>query len=162
MSNRFYSLLSLVIAGALGAILFITSENVQHSEKDLADVREKLAVERDSMRVLNAEWTYLNRPDRLEQLSQTYLNLTPAAPAQVLDTAAAIPEPIVPVRPGLKPAIVPANFQDTTQTDGRVIAASTAAARPAPAAPKKLPPPATNPSFNQLIGRLATNGNQAP
>lgn len=156
MSNRFYSLLSLVVAAALGAALFMTSEKVQHSEKEMAAVHEKVLVERDSMRVLNAEWTYLNRPDRLEQLAQTYLKLNPAAPAQVLDTPAAIPEPLVPIRPGMKPAIVPASFK--VPADMNTVAAISAPVAPAP---KKLPPPATSPSFNQLISRMA-DGNTAP
>ena len=34
----------------------------------VADLREQIAAEREALAVLNAEWAYLNRPDRLREL----------------------------------------------------------------------------------------------
>jgi hypothetical protein len=34
----------------------------------VADLHEQIAAEREALAVLNAEWAYLNRPDRLREL----------------------------------------------------------------------------------------------
>lgn len=146
MKTRLSALISLGLATTMGAALFITSEHVQRKEKDLAALQDKLGYEHDAMRVLNAEWTYLNRPDRLEQLAHSYLQLAPGTAAQVMNDPNAIPEPITPVLPGIKPEFVPASFTP-----------------PAPApAPVLAPPPSktspqTTMTFNQLIERVSTS-----
>ena len=45
--------------------------------------RRQIAVETDAIHVLGAEWSYLNRPDRLQVLAERYLDLTPIQPAQI-------------------------------------------------------------------------------
>ncbi len=62
-----------IMAIILGSVLFVTSQKVQHAEKELQTLQKKTAIEEDSLRVLKAEWTYLNRPERLEVLSAQYL-----------------------------------------------------------------------------------------
>ena len=49
----------------------------------LADLQARVAAEREAIAVLNAEWAYLNRPDRLRALVDRYadrLDLVPLAP----------------------------------------------------------------------------------
>jgi len=62
-----------IMAIILGSVLFVTSQKVQHAEKELQTLQKKTSIEEDSLRVLKAEWTYLNRPERLEVLSAQYL-----------------------------------------------------------------------------------------
>lgn len=64
------------VAGC-AAFLFWTSQSVQQAQDRLADVKAGLAQEKQSLRVLRAEWDYLSRPDRLEALARQYLDLSP-------------------------------------------------------------------------------------
>lgn len=64
----------------------------------VADLRAEIASEREAIAVLNAEWEYLNRPDRLARLvavNRQALGLEELAPAQFGEVANAPfpPEP---------------------------------------------------------------------
>lgn len=72
-----------VVAGC-ATFLFWTSQSVQQAQQRLGVMKAELAQERQSMRVLRAEWDYLNRPDRLEALAVRYLDLVPPAPDGLL------------------------------------------------------------------------------
>lgn len=65
-----------VVVGC-ATFLFSTSQKVQQAGDRLAALNVELAQERQSARVLRAEWDYLNRPDRLEALARQYLDLEP-------------------------------------------------------------------------------------
>ncbi len=57
-------------------------------DTDIASLGKKIDEERDAIAVLRAEWSLLNRPERIERLAQKYLKLAPAKPFQLvtLDT----------------------------------------------------------------------------
>lgn len=98
----------LAVSGAVaaGALLFWTSQNVQQAEVRLAAVEKAVRGERQSIRVLNAEWAYLNRPDRLEDLAIEYLGLsTPAAAFSVGDGISGLPRVVMPAVPPRKPLL---------------------------------------------------------
>lgn len=70
----------------------------QEAINRLADLRAEIAMEREALSVLNAEWAYLNRPDRLAKLIAgpgAGLGLVPLTPEQFGETAmvAYPPEP---------------------------------------------------------------------
>ncbi len=70
----------------------------QEALNRLADLRAAIAAERESLSVLNAEWAYINRPDRLSALVAgpgSELGLVPLAPEQFGDVVmvAYPPEP---------------------------------------------------------------------
>jgi hypothetical protein len=153
MKKHITGLMMITIAMICGAAQFLTSEQVQRQQRKLEALEEKISFERDAMRVLNAEWAYLNRPDRLEDLAKTYLTLSPGTANKVVANPDAIPEPMMPVIPGMKPDVIPASF--------------TANAEPAPAKPVALvrppsdtPKPASHLTFNQLINRVADGKTQ--
>ncbi|MAM35104.1 MAG: hypothetical protein CMH28_08530 [Micavibrio sp.] len=52
-----------------GSLLFSVSQRVQSTEREIGQLKEKLSQENESLRVLRAEWAYLNRPDRLEAMA---------------------------------------------------------------------------------------------
>lgn len=58
-----------------GTALFHTSQDVQDARIELRQVETEIAKEKDSIRVLQAEWNYLNRPERLEKLAKKHLDL---------------------------------------------------------------------------------------
>lgn len=84
------------LAGLSGAALLHTSQSVQHSEEVLAQTQKELAHEEEAMRVLRAEWEYLNRPARLERLASEFLDLVPPTPENMpddlRDEAASLPD----------------------------------------------------------------------
>tara|TARA_B100001123_G_C14771497_1_gene812886 strand:+ start:73 stop:375 length:303 start_codon:yes stop_codon:yes gene_type:complete len=72
--------MALVIAAAAG--LFRLKHEVQQLEAELISLDRTLIEQREAIRVLNAEWSYLNRPERLLTLSDRYLNLVPLVSGQ--------------------------------------------------------------------------------
>lgn len=68
-----------------GGLLFYTTQQVTDGRQNLAELQKNIQEEEETLRVLQAEWSYLNQPDRLEKLSQQYLNLQPAKPRQFVD-----------------------------------------------------------------------------
>jgi hypothetical protein len=75
---------------AVGISLFLVKYKVQGLEGQLAAKRAEIVRDRSEIRVLEAEWTYLNDPERLRRLSEQYLGLRPAVPENVT-TMAALP-----------------------------------------------------------------------
>ena len=46
--------------------------------------RRSIAKEAEAIRVLKAEWSYLNQPERLQALARRHLTLGPTAAAQIV------------------------------------------------------------------------------
>ena len=53
-------------------------------DEDIVSLNKKIEDERDAIAVLRAEWSLLNRPERLERLAQKHLKLGDAQPRQLL------------------------------------------------------------------------------
>lgn len=60
---------------ALGAALLQISHRVQEAQVTLAKLEKQLAKEQEALRVLKAEWAFLNSPARLETLAREHLDL---------------------------------------------------------------------------------------
>ena len=71
------TLLSLVLAVFCGTGIFHTSQKVHDEREKIAALETSISKEQESLRVLNAEWSYLNQPTRLEKLARNYLHLVP-------------------------------------------------------------------------------------
>ena len=65
--------------------------NLKYEVEDLQDhanaLRGQMDEDRRAIKVLEAEWAYLSRPDRLQTLSQKFLVLEPTVARQVGDLA---------------------------------------------------------------------------
>ena len=59
--------------------LYSMKYEVQRSESDLHSLQTKLGTEREALRVLRAEWSYLNNPERLQKLAARHLVLAPVS-----------------------------------------------------------------------------------
>ncbi|MEZ5918659.1 MAG: hypothetical protein R3D66_01635 [Alphaproteobacteria bacterium] len=82
----------LALVGLSGAVLLHVSQNVQKSEDKLAEIEASIDREQETIRVLRAEWAYLNRPDRLERLAHEFLDLVPPEAEDVAATPSYLPE----------------------------------------------------------------------
>ena len=79
-------LLWICIMIPVSALLYSTSAAVREKENELVLLTTQIAAEKDSLRVLHAEWAYLNQPQRLAMRAQRYLQAKKAAlPVQVLN-----------------------------------------------------------------------------
>jgi hypothetical protein len=63
------------VAVALFALYRVKYE-VQSLHAQVVDTERQLENEREALHVVAAEWAYLNRPERLRQLSSKYLSTT--------------------------------------------------------------------------------------
>ena len=63
--------ISLIIAAAFW--LYQVKYDVRELKKEVAVLEKELNTEYDSIHVLQAEWAYLTRPDRLAKLASKYL-----------------------------------------------------------------------------------------
>lgn len=90
----------LLLVAAVGYAMFQVKYEVMQQEEALARLNKEIAESREQIRMVDAEWSYLTRPDRLKRLAARYLNLQPIAAAQIGDLAA------VPERADAPPALV--------------------------------------------------------
>jgi cell division protein FtsL len=63
--------------------LFQVKYKVYNLKRDLVEINRQLADDKDSIRVLKAEWAYLNKPERVETLAAKYLKVSNITVAQV-------------------------------------------------------------------------------
>ena len=90
---KFSSLFAFVMAVLSGATLFWVSQQVQELEREQRQISSVIDQEQEATRVLSAEWDYLNRPDRLEDLARTYLNMEPMKVESAIASVNDIPMP---------------------------------------------------------------------
>ena len=69
---------------AVGYAMFQVKYEVMQQEQTLASLNKQITEGREQIRVLNAEWSYLTRPSRIEELSARFLHLNGMNSAQIL------------------------------------------------------------------------------
>jgi hypothetical protein len=108
---RLGALFWLLLVVSAGFVTFKVKYAVQDIEDELSRVRKQTIAEQQEIRVLNAEWTYLNQPERLAELNRRFLQLAPIGTKQLQQKAEDIP-----LRP-LPPPIAPPDVLVATTTD---------------------------------------------
>ncbi|MEQ8747777.1 hypothetical protein [Pyruvatibacter sp.] len=81
--NTAVVLVTLAVAFALYHVKYET----QAEQRDIRNLTAELATEHDAIQVLQAEWSLLNQPERLEGLVERHTDLQPLAPAQIVTLA---------------------------------------------------------------------------
>lgn len=81
--KRITLLVWMLILGVSASALFYVKYSVQNLKRDLAETQRQLLADKEAMHVLEAEWSYLNQPDRLKTLAEKYLKLQPIEVAQI-------------------------------------------------------------------------------
>jgi len=98
------TVLFLVLAASIGFGLFKLTFEVQGLETELHRLNRAILAEDEAIHVLDAEWSYLNEPTRLEALAKRHLALRAANEAR-MRTLADLPgrgNDVVPVaKPGV-------------------------------------------------------------
>lgn len=69
-------------------MLYRVKYEVQSLKSQVAEINKEIIQERESLRVVAAEWAYLNRPERLKMLSDKYLNGKEITVGQVAEVEA--------------------------------------------------------------------------
>mgnify|MGYP006272464951 FL=1 len=105
--------LSVGLAIISGALLMITSQLVQNLETRKQELRAQIEREEETIRFLESEWAYLNRPDRLQNLVRAAGlqleeegNARAVKESNVLSYREEVPVPIMPSLPGKNPCEV--------------------------------------------------------
>lgn len=166
--NRIGALLWLLLVVLSGFATFKAKYAVQDLEDQLHRVRKQTIAEQQEIRVLNAEWTYLNQPERLAELNRRFLALVPITTKQLEHRVADIPlrappapemlpEMLVaaapkPATPQLRPA---APARQTAPSRPSVIAATFNPAAAAPPLRLAKAGPALSGSLDALIAQIA-------
>ena len=119
----------------IGAVLFQTTQRVSDHRQKLFVITQNLQDEEETLRVLQAEWSYLNQPDRLEKLSRAYLKLSPMKGQQFARTGniPMRPAPVEPVPDDAAALLAAAQVSSTAE-----VLMQAAAAPPRP--PVRKPP----------------------
>jgi hypothetical protein len=84
---------------AVGYAMFQVKYEVMQQEQTLASLNQQISSDREQIRMLNAEWSYLTRPARIEDLSAHFLHLNGMSSAQILPLSAVPerPDPTAPI-----------------------------------------------------------------
>jgi hypothetical protein len=115
---RLSTLFWLIVVSATGFAMFAVKYQVQALADELVQTTRKTAQAEHEVRVLDAEWAYLNRPDALAEMNQRYLSLVPIATKQLYASVTDIPMRPAPPPPPAPPvetaaAAAPAAAQTT-------------------------------------------------
>lgn len=151
-----------VVLAMLGIGLFQVKYAVQTKERELRTVNRQITADREAMRVLEAEWSYLNDPVRLADLTRRHTDLAPVMAGQIATLESLAPRPVETEEPapGLPPlAALPGQRPETVDqatgnpaTDGaeRLSATPASAIVHAPAAA-----PENDAAFQTSAGKAA-------
>jgi len=82
----------LVLLALSASGLMRVSQSVQKVERDIAATDRAIEREQEKIRVLRAEWAYLNNPARLESLALDAFGLDKVDMSSVVSTPSSIPE----------------------------------------------------------------------
>ena len=116
--TRLITLAIVVMTAAASFGLYQLSYDVRRMEDELSELNRAITQDRENILVLEAEWSYLTRPDVLQDRATKLLELKPTSPKQIVgaqdvptlqERLKVTPQPsIVSNRPAAKPAARPA------------------------------------------------------
>jgi hypothetical protein len=88
---RIGTLFWLVLVSTTAFAMFGVKFQVQALEDELARINKATAADEHEIRVLDAEWAYLTRPETLDAMNRQFLSLVPISTKQLRTTVADIP-----------------------------------------------------------------------
>ena len=69
---------------ALAYVIYQVKYETRALDAEIATIGKDIEAERDAIAVLRAEWSLLNRPERIERLAKKHLKLGPSDPRQLV------------------------------------------------------------------------------
>jgi cell division protein FtsL len=88
---RFFNICLCLALVVLAYVIYEVKYDTRALDVEIAALSKDIEAERDSVAVLRAEWSLLNRPERIERLAQKYLDLAAPKPRQMLALETASP-----------------------------------------------------------------------
>ncbi len=102
----------------VGYAMFQVKYEVMQQEDRLARLDREISSDREAVRVLNAEWSFLTQPARLDALARRYLDLVPIGTKQ-LGSIDAIPLRAPEAAPASAALAAPARLADLKTSAAR-------------------------------------------
>ncbi len=81
---RFVNVCLLLGLAALAYVIYQVKYETRALDFEIAKTAKEIEAERDAIAVLRAEWSLLNRPERIERLAKKHLKLAPSDPHQLV------------------------------------------------------------------------------
>ncbi len=98
-------MLKLINTALVGAVLvsafvlYTLEHQTRDAEREIAQLKASITEEHETIKLLDAEWSNLTRPERLQQLAEEHLDLKPVTQLQMIresEIATRVPaEPIM-------------------------------------------------------------------
>ncbi len=82
--TRLAGMLFLGVAAVAARFLFNIKLGVQELETELRAANGRILQHQEAIRVLETEWSYFNRPDRIAELAARHLGLRPMGSNQIV------------------------------------------------------------------------------
>jgi hypothetical protein len=152
--------LCFLLACGSGLYLYQTKHAAQLLDRQIAKTAHDTEALRAQTRVLQAEWTLLNDPDRLQTLANEYLALKPMQPTQftsLVDLDQRLPAPRPPEPDPTPPAVANAPIAGPPQPIGTPAEVPSDAAVAAVEAPAAGGQPASSVGTQPALASLATD-----
>lgn len=144
--SRGLSLIALLLLAVVSFGLYQLSYEVQRLEEELIELNRALSQERETIGVLQAEWSYLSRPDYLQDKAQRLLEMRSATAKDIVaiealpwrqDRGAPLPSApaAAPVLPPMAAAPAPVPAQPVAVAPAAPASSMQVAAKPVVEAP---------------------------
>lgn len=129
---RTLSAISIALLVLVSFELYNGVHRVKAQEQALVSMSAQIAREAEQIRVLKAEWSYLNQPDRLQALARRHLALAPTGASQIVVLTS------LPIKNDTMSAAGPSPVIDAQDLPPRVVT-NVPLPRPKPVPPKAVP-----------------------
>jgi hypothetical protein len=158
------TIVTFLMASGSGLYLYQSKHEVQLLDRTIERSVHDTTALREQSRLLSAEWTMLNDPDRLRQFSDTYLSLKTINPAQFTslnDLDSRLPAPRIetpepaPVETPVAVEIPPPAVLEPTPTDVAPAAVADQEAMPLPPLPVVRPAQVATPLAHPIEAKVA-------
>lgn len=84
---RIFNVALVVVVIGCSFVLYSLEHASRKTERRIAELKQNIINERDTIKLLNAEWSLLTRPARLERLAREHLKLQQMRPEQLVSQA---------------------------------------------------------------------------
>jgi cell division protein FtsL len=140
---RFVNICLVLGLVALAYVIYQVKYEARALDEEIASLGKEIDTERDSLALLRAEWSLLNRPERIERLAQKYLKLAPIQPRQLVTLDSVTDRDFTRTRVEIA-TTAPAAAAATGQAKPAAKSAASVASAESSSAPAPAPWPAAN------------------